>query len=148
MPDPIVIVDYDPEWPLVFARLRDRERAAMAELPHRIEHIGSTSVTQLAAKPIIDLVVIVSPTDVSEAIARLVSIGYEHQGSLGVEGRDAFKGLTDDPPHHLYLSPTDSEDLRAQLTFRDRLRADPELAARYATLKRSLATRFRNDRLG
>lgn len=148
MPDPIVVVDYHPEWPAVSAWLRDRAGAALVGLEHRIEHIGSTSVPGLAAKPVVDLVVIVSRADVSEAIARLVSIGYEHRGSLGVEGRDAFKALTDDPPHHLYLSPIDSEELRAQLTFRDRLRADPDLAGRYAMLKRSLAVRFRNDRMG
>lgn len=143
-----MLVDYDPEWPMVFGWLRDRAIGALCGLTHRIEHIGSTSVPGLAAKPIIDLVVIVSAEDVSEAIARLVSIGYEHRGTLGVEGRDAFKGVADDPPHHLYLSPIDSEELRAQLTFRDRLRADADLAARYAMLKRSLAVRFRNDRMG
>lgn len=143
-----MIVDYDPEWPAVFAWLRDRAGVVLRGLGHRIEHIGSTSVPGLAAKPVIDLVVIVSPTDVREAITRLVSIGYEHRGTLGVEGRDAFQGLTGDPPHHLYLSPTDSEEIRAQLTFRDRLRADSDLASRYAMLKRSLAVQFRNDRMG
>lgn len=143
-----MVVDYDPEWPATFAWLRDRAEAALRGLAHTIEHIGSTSVPGLAAKPVIDLVVIVAPTDVPEAIARLVSIGYEHRGSLGVEGRDAFKGLSHDPAHHLYLSPTESEELRAQLTFRDRLRVDHDLAARYAMLKQSLAVRFRQDRMG
>jgi GrpB-like predicted nucleotidyltransferase (UPF0157 family) len=148
VPDPIVIVDYDPQWPVVFGLLRDRVRGALRGLPHKVEHIGSTSVPGLAAKPTIDIVVIVSPAYVPEGIARLVSVGYEHQGSLGVEGRDAFKATTGDLPHHLYLSPTGSEELRAQLTFRDRLRAEPDLAARYETLKRSLAARFRDDRMG
>lgn len=148
MPDPIVVVDYDPNWPVVFEWLRDRAGNALRDLTSRIEHIGSTSVPELAAKPIIDLVVIVAPEDVATAITRLVSIGYQHQGSLGVEGRDAFKGMPDDPPHHLYLSPIYSEELRAQLTFRDRLRTDADLAARYEMLKRSLAARYRNDRIG
>ncbi len=148
VPNPIEVVDYDPEWPVVFEWLRDRAGGALRGLTHTIEHIGSTSVPGLAAKPVIDLVVIVSPGDVTTAIARLVSIGYGHQGNLGVEGRDAFEGLPDDPPHHLYLSPIAGEELRAQLAFRDRLRADADLAARYAMLMRALAVRFRNDRMG
>lgn len=102
----------------------------------------------LVAKPIIDLVVIVAPVDVPTAIGRLVAIGYTHRGNLGVEGRDAFAGLPGDPGHHLYLSPIDSDELRAQLTFRDRLRSDPALAARYADLKTQLAVRFHQDRMG
>ncbi len=148
MPDPIVVVTYDPEWPAIFELLAGRADAALGDLTHKIEHIGSTSVAGLAAKPIIDLVVIVAPDDVADAIARLVSIGYEHQGSLGVDGREAFAALEGDPPHHLYLSPTDSEELRAQLAFRDRLRSNADLATRYETLKRQLAVQFRNDRMG
>ncbi len=148
MTQPIEVVAYDPQWPAVFAALRDRAGGALGGLATTIEHIGSTSVLGLAAKPIIDLVVVVAPADVPDAIARLVSIGYEHRGTLGVAGRDAFRELPGDPPHHLYLSPADSEELRAQLRFRDRLRADADLAARYATLKRELAVRFRNDRMG
>lgn len=148
MPGPILIVPYDPEWPRTFRWLRDRIVAAAGDLALGIEHIGSTSVPDLPAKPIVDLVVVVASENVPVAIERLVSIGYEHRGSLGVEGRDAFGAVAGDPPHHLYLSPTDSEELRAQLAFRDRLRTDVDLAARYADLKQQLAEQFRNDRMG
>lgn len=111
--EPIVIVPYDNEWPQIFLVLRARAAAAIGDLPVDIEHIGSTAVPGLAAKPIIDLVVAVAPNDISDSIKRLVAIGYTHRGSLGVEGRDAFEALPEDPPHHLYLSPTDSEELRA-----------------------------------
>lgn len=143
-----MIVPYDPEWARSFQWLRDRIVGAVGDLALGIAHVGSTSVPGLAAKPIIDMVVIVAPLDVSATIKQLVAIGYEHEGSLGVEGRDAFRALPGDPPHHLYLSPTDSEELRAQLAFRDRLRAEPDLAARYADLKEQLSERFRNDRMG
>ena len=92
--------------------------------------------------------IVVEPGDVHSAIDRLSAIGYVHRGNLGVEGREAFDVPTGERDHHLYVSPTDSEELRAQLAFRDRLRESPELAARYEELKRELAVRFRNDRTG
>ena len=91
MPDPIVIVDYSPAWPLEFERLRDRVAAAVGNLAVAIEHVGSTAVPGLAAKPVIDLVIVVEPEDVQAAIDRLTVIGYVHQGNLGVEGREAFR---------------------------------------------------------
>jgi GrpB-like predicted nucleotidyltransferase (UPF0157 family) len=148
VPDPIVIVDYDPEWPRAFKAIRDRAAAAVGEVAVAIEHVGSTAVPGLAAKPVIDLVVVVEPEDVQRAVERLVAIGYVHRGNLGVEGREAFSAPEDDPRHHLYVSPTDSEELRAQLAFRDRLRRDRALAAEYVALKRDLAVTFRDDRPG
>ncbi|CAN5661355.1 GrpB family protein [soil metagenome] len=148
MPDPIVIVDYDSTWPLEFERIRDRASAAVGDLAVAIEHVGSTAVVDLAAKPVIDLVVIVEPDDVQDAVARLCAIGYSHRGNLGVEGREAFAAPEGSFDHHLYVSPTDSEELRAQLAFRDRLRESRELANEYGALKRGLAARFRNDRMG
>jgi GrpB-like predicted nucleotidyltransferase (UPF0157 family) len=146
--DPIIIVDYDPGWPREFERLRDRARLAVGEVAIAIEHIGSTAVPGLAAKPVIDLVIVVAPKDVGTAVERLAAIGYVHRGNLGVEGREAFDAPETDRRHHLYVSPTDSEELRAQLAFRDRLRTNPELAAHYESLKRGLAETFRDDRPG
>jgi len=148
VPDPIVIVDYSPAWPLEFERLRDRAAAAVGNLAIAIEHVGSTAVLGLAAKPVIDLVIVVEPDDVQAAIDRLNALGYVHQGNLGVEGREAFGVPEGERRHHLYVSPTDSEELRAQLAFRNRLRADPALATEYEALKRELAQRFRDDRAG
>ena len=146
MPDPIVIVEYDPAWPTEFELLRDRAADAVGDVVVAIEHVGSTAVPRLAAKPVIDLVVVVEPVDVQTAVERLVEIGYVHRGNLGVEGREAFSAPEDERRHHLYVSPTDSEELRAQLAFRDRLRRDAALAAEYEALKRELAVRFRDDR--
>ena len=76
MADPIVIVEYDPRWPEEFARLRDRARSAMGELLVSIEHVGSTAVPGLPAKPVIDMVVVIaSDDDLAEAIERLEVIG-------------------------------------------------------------------------
>ena len=143
----IVITEPDPRWPAVFASIRDRILPAFSGMAVHIEHIGSTAVAGLAAKPIIDLVVVVpSVRLVPDAIERLAFLGYEHEGDLGVPGREAFRGPTPDPAHHLYLSPSDSPSLAAHLRFRDALRADPALAAEYATLKRLLAATVGPDR--
>jgi GrpB-like predicted nucleotidyltransferase (UPF0157 family) len=148
VPDPIVIVEADPIWPDEFERLRIRVAGAVGDVAVAIEHVGSTAVPGLAAKPVIDMVVVVEPHDLQTAVERLVAIGYVHQGNLGVEGREAFGVPEGERRHHLYVSPTDSEELRAQLAFRDRLRANPALAAEYEGLKRELAVRFRDDREG
>jgi GrpB-like predicted nucleotidyltransferase (UPF0157 family) len=137
--DPILIVDYDPAWQTEFERLRERAARAVGEVAVSIEHVGSTAVPGLAAKPVIDLVVVVRPGEVGTAIERLAAIGYVHKGDLGVEGREAFGVPTGERRHHLYVCPEDSRELRAQLAFRDRLRSEPELASTYADLKRQLA---------
>jgi GrpB-like predicted nucleotidyltransferase (UPF0157 family) len=147
MAEPIIIVEYDPIWPSEFERLRDRAAEALGDLVVAVEHVGSTAVPGLAAKPVIDLVVVVDPNDVQAAADRLVAIGYSHKGNLGVEGREAFDVPAGERRHHLYVSATDSEELRAQLAFRDRLRQDRALAAEYEALKRGLAIRFRDDRI-
>jgi GrpB-like predicted nucleotidyltransferase (UPF0157 family) len=148
VPDPIVIVDYNPAWPLEFERIRDRAACAVGGLAVAIEHVGSTAVPGLAAKSVVDLVIVVEPDNVQRAIERLTAIGYVHQGNLGVEGREAFDVPEGERRHHLYVSPTDSEELRAQLAFRDRLRENTALATEYEALKRELAHRFCEDRMG
>jgi GrpB-like predicted nucleotidyltransferase (UPF0157 family) len=148
MSDPIVLVEYDPAWPSEFIRLRDRAQAALGDVAAAIEHVGSTAVPGLPAKDVIDMVVVVeSEDDVSDAISRLETIGYRARGNLGVEGREAFSWPDGDKRHHLYVSPTTSAELRAQVAFRDRLRSDAALAGDYIVLKRELAERHRDDRL-
>jgi GrpB-like predicted nucleotidyltransferase (UPF0157 family) len=108
---------------------------------------GSTAVPGLAAKPIIDLdVVLASPADLPEAIGRLSRIGYIHEGDLGITGREAFICLPGEARHHLYVLSTEADELRRHVTFRDALRADPALRDNYAALKRSLAKNHSRDR--
>ncbi|WP_134727819.1 GrpB family protein [Amycolatopsis nivea] len=147
MDAPVEIVDYDPRWPQVFASLRDRITAAVGGLAQRVEHVGSTAVPGLAAKPIIDLaVVIATRNDLPAVVASFLTIGYRHRGDLGIPGREAFTRPPDSPPHHLYVCAADNENLARVLAFRDFLRTHPSTAQAYATLKRSLAHRFLTDR--
>jgi GrpB-like predicted nucleotidyltransferase (UPF0157 family) len=77
---------------------------------------------------------------------RLAILGYQHEGDLGISGREAFTSPVAAPAHHLYVCPADSPELARHLAFRDYLRSHPGQARAYAELKRSLAERFYTDR--
>jgi GrpB-like predicted nucleotidyltransferase (UPF0157 family) len=147
MANPIIVVDYDPNWPIVFESLRKRIADILGDVAAAIEHVGSTAVPNLPAKPIIDIdVLLASETMLPAAIERLASIGYVHRGDLGVPEREAFYAPANDPPHHLYVCPPQSAEFRRHVAFRDYLRAHPREAKIYANLKITLAERFRDDR--
>lgn len=102
----------------------------------KVEHVGSTSVPGLAAKPIIDVDVVVhSAVDVRDAIARLRELGYQHRGDLGIIGREAFTTPSGSPYHHLYVVIEGSAPHRDHVDFRDYLRANAQAADRYANVK-------------
>lgn len=144
--NPVVIVDYNSLWPKQFEILRSRLASALADHALTIEHVGSTAVPGLAAKPIIDIDVLLrSPDALPSAIAALASIGYQHRGDLGIPGREAFRTTAGDLHHHLYVCPNDTEYQR-HIAFRDHLRAHPTEADAYAALKRELAAKFGEDR--
>src|SRR5688500_13075223 len=85
---PVELVEYDAGWSAAFERVKRVVREALGDVAVGIEHVGSTSVHGLAAKPIIDVDVIVRPEDVGVAIERLGAIGYVHRGDLGIAGRE------------------------------------------------------------
>jgi GrpB-like predicted nucleotidyltransferase (UPF0157 family) len=137
----IIIEDYDPLWPQRFETLRSQIADTLGDLASAIEHIGSTAVPGLAAKPIVDIDVLLrSSTDLSLVISRLASLGYEHRSDLGIPGREAFRRPPDAFPHHLYVCPPDSREYRQHIAFRDHLRTHPEDAKAYAVLKHNLAS--------
>jgi GrpB-like predicted nucleotidyltransferase (UPF0157 family) len=144
--EPILIVEYDPSWPAVFQALRDRLSEALGPLAIAIEHVGSTGVPGLPAKPIVDLDAIVRAVDVPAAISALERLGYRHEGDLGIDGREGFRCPPHVPRHHLYVCMEGSPALSNHLVFRDGLRAQREISREYAKLKTELASRHRNDR--
>jgi GrpB-like predicted nucleotidyltransferase (UPF0157 family) len=147
MSDPIVVVDYDPTWPALFAALRAPVAAALQEIAVAIEHVGSTAVPGLAAKPIIDLdVALRAEANLPEAIERLARLGYAYEGDLGIPGRAAFAWPPQVPRHHLYVCALDSAVYRRHLLFRDYLRAHQDTTTAYAALKRQLAEQYRGQR--
>jgi GrpB-like predicted nucleotidyltransferase (UPF0157 family) len=145
--DAPAVVPYDPRWPDLFELLRGRADAALADLPHVTEHVGSTAVPGLLAKPIIDLDVVVPDEHaVRPAIAALSAAGWRHEGDLGITGREAFLPPADVVYHHLYLVVAGSQAHRDHIDLRDFLRAHPGQAARYGELKRRLAVLLPTDR--
>jgi GrpB-like predicted nucleotidyltransferase (UPF0157 family) len=147
MTTPIIIEDYDPQWPQRFDAIRERLAPVLGTFAAAIEHVGSTAVPGLAAKPIIDIdVLLKSAKDLPQVIANLKAVGYEHQGTLGIPGRDAFKAPAHDIDHHLYVCSTPGTEFFRHIAFRDYLRTHPKDADDYARLKRSLAGKFAVDR--
>jgi GrpB-like predicted nucleotidyltransferase (UPF0157 family) len=144
--DPIVIVAYDPAWATSFDVERDRVQRALGDVLTRpVEHMGSTAVPGLAAKPIIDMLAVVANIDdAPRAIVRLEAVDWVH----APEPTDALdRSLSFCTPsiahrtHHLHVVEDASEGWRGWLAFRDYLRAHPDVAAEYATLKTELAAR-------
>lgn len=144
----IVVGDYDPAWPSWFETVRGRVWPAIEDTAMRIDHVGSTSVPGLAAKPIIDMdIVVASEAEVRPVIERLATVGYRWRGDLGVTGREAFEPVRDEglPPHHLYLVVEDNKAHLDHWLLRDLLRSDADARDRYAALKKRNADLANND---
>jgi len=135
----ILVVDYDPVWPLRFERLRREYTAAMAaaRVPvAAIEHVGSTAVPGLAAKPVIDCDIVVAGQHVTAASQALTGLGFTPEGDLGIPLRWAFKEPERLAATNTYVVVQGSLSLRNHLAVRDVLRADPGLREQYAAVKR------------
>lgn len=141
------VVPYDPAWESLFAVEAARLRAVVApSLPLMLEHMGSTAVPGLAAKPILDLLGGYPPgAPVAPYISALVRAGYLHRGEQGIPGREFFR-RGEPRAYHLHLVSEGGPVWREQLAFRDALRRDPALRDAYAALKLDLARRFPRDR--
>ena len=146
-----LVSEYNPAWPSWFLRVREVLAERLGATCLAIEHVGSTAVPGMTAKPIIDIIVVIERDMFQTVSALLDELGYRHQGDLGIQGREAFRlescavtaGL---PPHHLYVCPRESEELKKQIAFRDYLRANPEWVLRLSELKRSLCEQHGADR--
>jgi GrpB-like predicted nucleotidyltransferase (UPF0157 family) len=149
----IEIIDYDPSWPITFGALRDVLLRNVQGLIVKIEHVGSTSVHGLAAKPIIDIDVVMPGKSVlPQIIQQLKKLGYEYESNLGIDDRHAFARTsiytpndgrnTVWPRHHLYCCTEGSFSLTNHLLFRNYLRRHPEKSAQYGNLKKQLALQY------
>jgi GrpB-like predicted nucleotidyltransferase (UPF0157 family) len=140
---------YDPAWPVMFAAEKDRlERLAGRWLITPVEHIGSTSVPGLAAKPLIDMIAgVVDLRTARAAIGPLAGYGYVHSSHRpdALWFYKPISGASEGHTHHLHLTEPGSDLWRERLAFRDSLRSDPRLADQYQQLKQELSRRFPND---
>lgn len=144
----IEVVPYDPAWPKAFERIAAAVNGWIGDLLIGIEHVGSTSVPGLAAKPIIDLDAVMRSSDVlPEVIERLAEQGFEHQGNLGIEGREAFRPTRDFGfmNYHLYVCAPGGSGYLEHLALRDYLRNHDAARDEYARLKQELARAHRTD---
>ncbi|MBF0313374.1 MAG: GrpB family protein [Oligoflexia bacterium] len=153
----VVVEDYNPLWAKEFAELKAKIWPHVCDIAISIEHVGSTAVPGLAAKPIIDIDIVISSNDtLCEIINRLQKLGYDHRGDMGVAGREAFRhrdtytsAVTTSaavaPAHHLYVCLKDSLALKNHLILRDYLLNNQLAREEYGELKRTLAKKFPTD---
>lgn len=137
----ITVENYNPQWKVWFDSLKSQIWPAIQANAISIEHVGSTSVPDLAAKPIIDMDIIVEDfKQLNHVILALESIGYVHRGNLGIEGREAFRIPAGSIKHNLYACTKDCAALKNHLFLRDYLRANPTSRDEYGHLKQRLGT--------
>ena len=147
----LAVIPYDENWKHEYERIKAELLCAIDGCILAIEHVGSTSVEGLAAKPIIDIDIVVKDYHVFEDVkARLTQIGYTYEGDLGIKDRHAFKYVDKAHvmKHHLYVCPEYSEELQRHIVFRDYLRTHPKDRARYGEVKTLAAMRYSEDRDG
>ena len=144
----VTVVPYDEAWETDFLAIKAELEDALGDLIIGTEHVGSTSVKGMSAKPCIDVDVVIKDYSVFDAIvSRLSSLGYVHEGDLGIKDREAFK-YSDKPhlrKHHLYVCPEYSKELNRHVTFRDFLKSSPEAVKKYSEVKEIAAQMFPDD---
>ncbi len=145
MDKPVVIADYDPEWPGTFRNEKKILEETLGENALAIEHIGSTSVEGLAAKPIIDILIGVKSLDEAQiCIDRIVKLGYVYHPEYENELPD--RRYFDKPGFHIHMAEKDGNFWKKHVFFRDYLGAHPETKREYEDLKKKLSVEYRNDR--
>ena len=149
--EPVAVEDFNPEWAVWFSHLSSYFTDKLGPQIIRIEHVGSTSVPGMVAKPIIDLDIVINMSDFELIKSKLEVLGYVHQGDLGIPEREAFaltnlKLKEDLPPHHLYVCDIKSRELQRHIVFRDYLRSHPDDAAKYSEIKVQLVKKHSGDR--
>lgn len=143
------ICPWNPAWATSFAELKSRLRDILAGFEIEIEHVGSTAIPHLPAKPILDIdIILFQERELKEITKALQEVGYLDKGEQGVPGRYAFRQGSEKVPlghmvhhwqeHHLYVCAADSLALKNHLLFRNALLQNALLAAAYARLKMQL----------
>lgn len=141
----VLVVPYDSEWPHLFQVEAERLQNALGDLVVDIQHIGSTSVPGLSAKPILDIAIAINDFEQGfDLVPAMNELGYIFRGEVGVPGRHFFT-LGRPRTHHLHMYEAGSSNWKDRIAFRDRVRSNPAKAQEYAELKARLAVEFPND---
>ena len=144
----VIVVPYDSAWKSEFEAIKNEIEGVIGDLLIAVEHVGSTSVEGMSAKPCIDIDVVIENYSVFDAVVdKLAAIGYTHEGNLGIKDREAFKYLNKPhlQTHHLYVCPQYSEELHRHITFRNFLRNNAEVRGQYGAVKEKAAALFPDD---
>ena len=144
----VIVVPYDSNWNNEFKKIKLYLERALENSIIAIEHVGSTSVEGLLAKPIIDIDVIIESHDKFDDVkSRLENLGYYHEGDLGIKNREAFAHSEKHEfmTHHLYVCTRDSEELKRHITFRNYLRTHKEDREKYSASKLQAAIKYPTD---
>ena len=144
----ITVVAYDKNWDNEFQKIKKELMKVLDGEIVSIEHVGSTSVEGLSAKPIIDIDIVIDNYDNFKIIVnKLEQIGYKHEGNLGIKDREAFKysGKKHLMVHHIYVCPKSSQELKRHIIFREYLRQNPKAVKKYSEVKEQGARLFPND---
>ncbi|WP_290714724.1 MULTISPECIES: GrpB family protein [Exiguobacterium] len=142
----VFVLPYQSEWESEYAREAKRLRDVFGARLNSIHHMGSTSVPGLAAKPIIDILPVVNSLDGIEQFDEpMEALGYEAKGEFGMPGRRYYRKGGDERTHHIHLYAVGNPEIERHLVFRDYLRAHPEEANAYGTLKEQLAATYPYD---
>nr|WP_159372809.1 GrpB family protein [Latilactobacillus sakei]SOE45458.1 Putative dephospho-CoA kinase-like protein [Latilactobacillus sakei] len=146
----VVVANYSEDWAKEFEKIKTDILKKISADIIRIEHVGSTSVEGLCAKPIIDIDIVIEDYSKFEAVkSGLASLGYEYEGDLGITEREAFSYEIDQKnqfmEHHIYVCPKHSVELNRHVTFRDHLRNNQPDCQKYGEIKRAAAKKFPTD---
>ena len=143
----VKLLPHTEDWHQSFAEEKARLLDAIGAFVLSIEHVGSTSVCGIAAKPILDIAIaIADKADGEKCVAPLENLGYVYRGENGIPGRFYFRKGAPRRTHHLHMYLADSIELRNHILFRDYLRQNKPAAAEYDRLKKVLAQKYGNDR--
>jgi len=144
----IIVVPYDPRWKSKFQIIKEHLDKALGSSIIEIEHVTSTSVEGLYAKPIIDIDIIIDSYDKFNIVKTLLeNLGYYHEGNLEIKDREAFeyRGDKEFMRHNLYVCPQDSGELIRHITFRNHLRTNKDEREKYSQSKLVAAKKYPND---
>ena len=146
-----LVQPYDPTWPSHFQQVRAFLESGVVGVEYAVEHVGSTAIPGMMAKPIIDIDIVIAPGTFPKVKGQLEVLGYVHRGDLGIPKREAFdcadaKAKARLPEHHLYVCEEGVLELRKHLAFRDFMRQDSQWRQRLNQLKGELCVKHNNDR--
>lgn len=155
----VSIVEYDSRWPVEFSKLARVLKRFLGDSHEKIEHVGSTAVPGLAAKPILDIDIVISGEDKLPVVRdKLAQLEYSFEGEKGISQRWAFRRKDEKTPndgskktwmdHHLYVCPRESRELKRHLFLREFLRNHPQKVQEYGELKKDFSRKFGFDRIG